>query len=83
MPGISFQLPLVMLFLQKISIFEVGDYREKRRMAILVIAFVSMMLTPTPDPLSMMMMMFPLLALYEMGILMCVFTHPKDETSTV
>lgn len=81
--GISFQLPLVMLFLQKISIFEVGDYREKRRMAILVIAFVSMMLTPTPDPLSMMMMMFPLLALYELGILMCVMTHPKDETATV
>lgn len=81
--GISFQLPLVMLFLQKISIFEVNDYREKRRMAILVIAFVSMMLTPTPDPLSMMMMMFPLLALYELGILMCVFTHPKDETATV
>ncbi len=79
--GISFQLPLAMLFLQKISIFEVSDYREKRRMAILVIAFVSMMLTPTPDPLSMMMMMFPLFALYELGILMCVFTHPKEDTA--
>ncbi len=81
--GVSFQLPLVMLFLQKISIFQVSDYREKRRMAILVIAFVSMMLTPTPDPLSMMMMMFPLLALYELGIVMCVVTHPKDESATV
>ncbi len=81
--GISFQLPLVMLFLHKISIFEVTDYREKRRMAILVIAFVSMMLTPTPDPLSMMMMMFPLMALYELGIVMCVVTRPKDETAAV
>ncbi len=81
--GISFQLPLVMLFLQKISIFEVPQYREKRKMAILVIAFVSMMLTPTPDPLSMMMMMFPLMALYELGILMCVFTQPKENTAVV
>lgn len=77
--GISFQLPLVMLFLQKISIFEVADFREKRRMAILAIAFLSMILTPTPDPLSMMMMMFPLLALYELGIWMCVLTHVKDD----
>lgn len=81
--GVSFQLPLVMLFLQKISIFDVADYRDKRKMAILVIAFVSMMLTPTPDPLSMMMMMFPLMALYELGILMCVYTKPKEDTALV
>lgn len=77
--GISFQLPLVMLFLQKISIFEVSDFREKRRMAVLAIAFLSMILTPTPDPLSMMMMMFPLLALYELGIWMCVLTQVKED----
>ncbi len=81
--GISFQLPLVMLFLQKISIFEVRDFREKRRMAILAIAFLSMMLTPTPDPLSMTMMMLPLLALYELGIVLCVLTENKEESVEV
>jgi sec-independent protein translocase protein TatC len=78
--GVSFQLPLVMLFLQKISIFDVADFRQKRRMAILAIAFLSMMLTPTPDPLSMMMMMFPLLALYELGIGLCIFTQTKEDS---
>lgn len=81
--GVSFQLPLIMLFLQKISIFQVKDYREKRRLAILAIAFLSMILTPTPDPMSMMMMMFPLLALYELGILLCVYSQPKDEAALV
>jgi sec-independent protein translocase protein TatC len=68
--GLSFQLPLVMLFLERISIFEAKDYREKRRMAILVIAVLSMMLTPA-DPTSMIAMMLPLLLLYELGIWMC------------
>lgn len=68
--GVSFQLPVVMLLLERISIFEVKDYREKRRMAILAIAFISMVLTPA-DPVSMCLMMFPLLFLYEVGIWMC------------
>ncbi len=68
--GVSFQLPLVMLFLERISIFDVDDYREKRRLAVLVIAILSMLLTPA-DPMSMLLMMFPLLGLYELGILLC------------
>jgi sec-independent protein translocase protein TatC len=77
--GVSFQLPLVMLFLQKISIFQVADYRSKRRLAILAIAFLAMILTPTPDPMSMLLMMAPMLLLYELGIVLCLITREKDE----
>lgn len=70
--GISFQLPLVMLFLERISVFDTDGYREKRRMAVLVIAFLSMILTPA-DPMSMLLMMFPLILLYELGIILCGF----------
>ena len=75
--GVSFQLPLVMLFLERLSIFEVTDYREKRRMAILVIAILSMFLTPA-DPISMMMMMLPLCGLYELGIWLCRLSPSKS-----
>lgn len=76
--GISFQLPLVMLFLERLSIFQVTDYREKRRIAILVITIISMVLTPA-EPYSMVMMMMPLIFLYEMGILVCQwFPKPKQ-----
>ncbi|MFO0427769.1 MAG: twin-arginine translocase subunit TatC [Planctomyces sp.] len=69
--GISFQLPLVMLFLERISIFSIKNYRENRRMAILVISIVSMVLTTSPDPWSMLLMMIPLIFLYEVGIQLC------------
>ena len=68
--GLSFQLPLVMKFLQAISIFDVDEYRSKRRLAVLVIATLSMFLTPA-DPMSMLLMMCPLVVLYELGIVLC------------
>ncbi|WP_298868520.1 twin-arginine translocase subunit TatC [uncultured Gimesia sp.] len=70
--GLSFQLPLIMLFMERISIFTVKDYHEKRRMAILIISIISMLMTPA-DPMSMVLMMLPLILLYELGILMCKF----------
>ena len=68
--GLSFQLPLVMLFLDRIGVFSVGAYLAKWRMAVLVIFIISMVLTPA-DPLSMLAMAGPLVALYFLGIALC------------
>jgi sec-independent protein translocase protein TatC len=69
--GITFQMPLVMLFLQRIGIFTVEAYLSQWRVAILVIAIVAAVFTPSPDPWSMMLMGAPLVALYFGGILLC------------
>ncbi len=76
--GISFQLPLVMLFLERIGIFDVEAYLMKWRIAILVIAVISMFLTPA-DPYSMLLMAVPLTILYFGGILLCRFM-PKGKS---
>jgi sec-independent protein translocase protein TatC len=68
--GISFQLPLVMLFLQRIGIFSVEMYLAKWRIAILAIFVISMVLTPA-DPISMLLMACPLSVLYFGGLAMC------------
>ncbi|AMV16648.1 Sec-independent protein translocase protein TatCy [Planctomyces sp. SH-PL14] len=75
--GISWELPLVMVFLNKINIFNVSIYREKRRIAIFVIATLSVFLTPA-EPISMLLMMFPLIGLYELGILLCGLTLAEN-----
>jgi sec-independent protein translocase protein TatC len=75
--GISFQLPMVMLFLSRINLFTVKQYIAQWKMAVLVIAILSMLLTPTPDPMTMILMMVPLLALYALGIGLCHWTRPK------
>jgi sec-independent protein translocase protein TatC len=69
--GVSFQLPLVMLFLERINIFQASDYRTRRRLAIFVIFIAAMLLSPGGDPGTMMLMFIPLVLLYELGIVLC------------
>ena len=68
--GISFQLPLVMLFLERIGVFSVEAYLSKWRLAVLVIFILSAVLTPA-DPYSLLLMACPLTLLYFFGILLC------------
>lgn len=75
--GISFQLPLVMLFLERINIFSVEVYLSKWRIAVLVISVISMFLTPA-DPGSMLLMGIPLVILYFGGIALCKYM-PKSQ----
>jgi sec-independent protein translocase protein TatC len=69
--GISFQLPLIMLFLERINVFTVDIYFKQQRMAIFVLAIASVILTPSQDPFSMLLMLGPLVTLYYFGILLC------------
>ncbi len=68
--GISFQLPLVMLLLERLGLVSVATYISRWRISILIIFVVSMVLTPA-DPISMLLMAIPLTGLYFGGILLC------------
>ena len=68
--GVSFQLPLVMLFLERIGVFNVEAYISKWRIAILVIVVLSAVLTPA-DPYSIFLMAIPLIVLYFLGVGLC------------
>jgi sec-independent protein translocase protein TatC len=72
--GISFQTPLVMLFLERIGISDVAKYRAWRRYAYFGLAVFAMIVVPSPDVLSMVCLMLPMWGLYEFGILLCKFS---------
>jgi sec-independent protein translocase protein TatC len=74
--GVSFQLPLVMLFLERIGVFTVRDFLEKWRIAVLVIFIISAVLTPA-DPYSIFFMAVPLTFLYFGGILLAKYLPKK------
>jgi sec-independent protein translocase protein TatC len=76
--GLAFQTPLVMLFLERISVFTVADFRAKRKMAILVITIAAAVLTPGQDPFSMLLLAVPMILLYELGILLIGRGHRKE-----
>ncbi|MBN1319290.1 MAG: twin-arginine translocase subunit TatC, partial [Thermoleophilia bacterium] len=68
--GLVFELPLVMMLLAWSGLVDHVRMRKVRKYAILVEAVLAMVLTPSQDPLSMMLMLLPLMALYEVGILL-------------
>jgi len=70
--GIAFQLPIVMLALHRFGIISVETFATKWRTAVLVIAFLAMVLTPA-DVYSMLGLFIPLVGLYFFGIFLCRF----------
>jgi Sec-independent protein secretion pathway component TatC len=68
---IAFQMPLVIVLLGWLGILTAPALRAKRKYALLICAVVAAMITPA-DALSMLMMLVPLVALYELSILLLV-----------
>jgi sec-independent protein translocase protein TatC len=69
--GISFQTPLVMLFLSRLGMFTYQDYLSKWRIAMFVLACFAAVITPTPDAVTMLYLFVPMFGLYMLGILLC------------
>lgn len=70
--GIAFQLPLAMLGLHRFGVVPVELFVSQWRLAVLAIAFLSMILTPA-EPYSMIGLAIPLTGLYFLGILLCKY----------
>ncbi|MCB0075776.1 MAG: twin-arginine translocase subunit TatC [Anaerolineales bacterium] len=68
--GVGFQTPLVVFFTARLGIVSYPTLRKNIRWAFLVAAIVAALLTPTPDPYNMMVVMVPLFFLYLLGVFM-------------
>ena len=68
--GAAFETPLIMALLAGLGLVSPKALVGQWRYAIVGIAFLSAVITPTVDPVSMALVMVPLLGLYVLGILM-------------
>lgn len=75
--GVSFQLPLVMLFLERIGIMTIEGYLNKWRIALMLIEIFAAVITPSVDVVSMQCLALPMFGLYGLGIALCYF-RPKQ-----
>ncbi len=69
---VAFQMPLAILLLGWIGLVDVALLRKKRKIALFVMAIIAAVVTP-PDATSMFIMLVPLYALYELGILLLIY----------
>jgi sec-independent protein translocase protein TatC len=76
--GLVFQMPLVIIAVTRLGIVSVEQLRKNRRYAYLVISILAAAL-PGVDPVSMLLEMVPLLALYELSIVLArVLDRPRE-----
>jgi sec-independent protein translocase protein TatC len=66
--GLAFELPVVLIILGMMGIISQKFLKEKRRYAIVVLGLIAAILTP-PDLLSMLLMLIPMILLYEISII--------------
>jgi sec-independent protein translocase protein TatC len=67
--GIGFEFPIVLIFLQMAGILDTATLRRGRRFAIVGICVLVAVITPSGDPISMLMLSVPMVVFYEISIL--------------
>jgi len=75
--GLLFQLPVISIFFTRIGLLTPAFLKEYRKYAIIMAFILAAILTP-PDPLSQILIVIPLLLLYEFSILISKILKPKD-----
>jgi sec-independent protein translocase protein TatC len=76
--GLLFQVPIGILAVTRVGIVTPRQLRKNRRYAILVIAVVAMVL-PGQDPVTMLLLMAPLIVLFEASILLAALVDRRVE----
>lgn len=68
--GLSFEMPLIIYFLARFGIIGSKTLREQWRFAIVGIAVMAAAITPSIDPVTMLLTMVPLVILYGLSIIL-------------
>lgn len=66
--GVSFETPLVVFILAKLKIVDARMLAKYWRFAVVIIAVLAALVTPTVDPVNMGLLMIPLFVLYLLSI---------------
>lgn len=67
--GLSFEFPVVLVFLAAVGIVTSRQLRDWRRYALVVILIAAAIVTPSQDPYTLFMMALPMVVFYEVAIL--------------
>ncbi|HJF34381.1 MAG TPA: twin-arginine translocase subunit TatC [Sporosarcina psychrophila] len=75
--GILFELPIVALFLAAIGLLTAESMKKVRKWSYLAIAIISALITP-PDFISQLIVLIPMVLLYEASIFIVLYTERKN-----
>lgn len=79
--AVLFQIPLVVLFVNKIKPLTPGGMMGAQRYIVLASFIVAAILTPTPDPVNQTIMALPAVLLYQVAVFLVWRVNASDNTA--
>jgi sec-independent protein translocase protein TatC len=77
--GIGFEFPILLIFLQMAGIIRPATLKRVRRFAVVGIVVIVAVITPSGDPISLLMLSGPMWLFYELSILAGRFIEKRKE----
>lgn len=77
--GIAFETPLFVMLFSRFGLVSARALGRGWRVALVVSAVVAAIITPTPDPLNMSIVLVPLFGLYMLGVLLAYMFGKKEK----
>jgi sec-independent protein translocase protein TatC len=74
--GVSFQTPLIVMYLSRFRIVSAGQLLRWWRFAVVAAFVVAAIVTPTIDPVTQSLVAGPIIVLYFLGIVLAVLVRP-------
>ena len=79
--GLLFELPIIIYFLTKMGLVSASFLRKYRKYALVIVLIVAAIITP-PDVISQIIVTIPIMALYEISILISAVVGKKELSET-
>ncbi len=79
--GIGFQVPVVIAFLAVVGIFSAAEMASVRRYVYFVMSIGAAVITPSPDVVSMLLLLVPMVVLFEGGLIVARFIERDRQTT--
>lgn len=79
--GISFQMPIIIYIIARVGLVTADTLRKQWRVAVVIIAVLAAVITPSVDPVTMLLTMAPLFTLYLLSIGLAAIGQRQFERS--
>ena len=79
--GLSFQMPIIIYIIARVGLVSAATLRQQWRVAVVIIAVLAAIITPSVDPVTMLLTMAPLFTLYLLSIGLAAIGQRQFERS--
>jgi sec-independent protein translocase protein TatC len=82
MIGLLFQIPIGVIGVTRLGLISSKTLRKNRGYVLIGLAIIAAVATPTPDPVTMMVALAPLVILFELSVQLARIFEPKESRFT-